>query len=204
MPMHQVRSICLLLALLAVHPLGRAQTPNSTSPSPVELAIAGPHVVRRGNNVWFTAILTNRSNATIAVPSSTSSIAWWYMIQGGWSITDKKGKQLTSKQTGAFDNMTSMPTFKDTDFVLLKPGEKVEYNHETLGDPSDIFSFPGNGFFDVSLRWHFCTPTVKSLPNGTVAYTCGVTRLLSRPLRDILLTTPSFDVNSNVWNIRLK
>ena len=128
------------------------------------------------------------------------------MIEGGWSITDKKGKKLKSKQADEirFDDMISMPTFKDGDFVLLKPGEKIEYNHESLGDPSDRFFFPGDGSFDVSLKWHFCSPTVKNMPNGAVAYTCGVTRLLSQPLRDVLLATPPFDVCSNVWKIRLK
>jgi hypothetical protein len=193
----------LLLALAMMSPSSQGQIGEPAKPA-AELAISGPQVVHRGDNLWFTATLTNRSNATIALPSSTSSICWWYMIEGGWSITDKKGKELPSKPTGAFDNTVSMPTFKDSDFVLLKPGEKIEYNHETLGDPSDTFLFPGNGFFEVSLRWHFCAPTVKDLPNGTVAYTCGVTRLLSQPVREILLATPSFDVNSNVWNIRLK
>ena len=202
--MHRVAMGFLLLALASMCPSSQGQTAQPAKPAPVELALSGPQTVHRGDNLWFTATLTNRSDATIAVPSSTSSISWWYMIEGGWSVTDKKGKRLTSKQTGAFDNMTSMQTFKDTDFVLLKPGEKVEYNHETLGDPSDIFLFPGNGFFNVSLRWHFCTPTVKDLPNGTVAYTCGVTRLLSQPVREILLATPPFVVNSNVWNISLK
>jgi len=202
--MYRVARRFLLLALASICSASPGQTGQSAKPAPVELAISGPSVIHRGDKLWFTATLTNRSDATIAVPSATSSIAWWYMIDGGWSITDKKGKELASKPTGAFDNVNSMPTFKDSDFVLLKPGEQIEYDHEILGDPSDRFLFPGNGIFDVSLRWHFCTPTVKDVPNGAVAYTCGVTRSLSQPLKEILLATPSVDVNSNVWHLRLK
>ena len=38
--------------------------------------------------------------------------------------------------------MVGTPTFRDSDFILLKPGEKIEYGRETLGDPSDKFLFP--------------------------------------------------------------
>jgi hypothetical protein len=205
--MCRVVFLWLVPLALAVVAISQGQTLKlAASPDPVELVISGPHVVHRGENLWFAAALTNRSAAMIAVPSPTSNISWWYMIEGGWSIADDKGRELKSKQAGEirFDNMVSMPTFRDSDFVLLKPGEKIEYSHESLGDPSDRFFFPGDGSFDISLKWHFCSPTVKNMPNGAVAYTCGVTRLLSQPFREALLATPSFDVCSNVWRIHLK
>lgn len=194
----------MVIAALAV-PLYQAQTPTSSSP-PVELAISGPKILHRGDKLWFSATLTNRSGATIAVPSPSSKLFWWYTLEVGWEITDKRGRRLASKQAGEvrFDNMIGMPTFHDSDFVLLKAGEKIEYNHDNLGDPSDLFLFPGNGLYYISLTWHFCTPTEKPLPNNATAYTCGIAQALSPSIKEILLATPSFHVRSNVWDVNLK
>jgi hypothetical protein len=102
------------------------------------------------------------------------------------------------------DNMRGEVIFHDSDFVLLKPGQKAEYKHESLGDPSDKFIFPRRGTYSVSLSWTFCTPTVKPGPNGTVGYTCGVTSALSQPLKVVLLASPSFDLQSNVWTVSVE
>jgi len=174
-------------------------------PPPVELDISGPSVVHVGSNLWFTATLTNRSVKVIAVPS-VSSQGWQYMVGEWWKIVDKTGKQLRFKPRTdlPFDNNIGAPVLHDSDFVLLEPGQTIEYKHETLGDPSDKFIFPRGGTYFVSLSWRFCAPKVKAGANGTVGYTCGLTYALNQSVRGAVLETPSFDVQSNVWRISLK
>jgi hypothetical protein len=197
----------LPLVLLAVASLAHGQTgASATNPSPVELVISGPHVIHRGDNLWFTATLTNRSSQIIAVPARDSGRGWVYIGGGWWKIVDRSRKQLQYKlgTVALTDNNIGMPTYQDSDFVLLKPGEKIEYTHETLGDPSDKFIFPGDGTFFVSLSWSFCPPKVKPEPNDAVGYTCGITRALSQSVKEVLLATPSYEVHSNVWKISLE
>lgn len=196
----------VLLALITVSSASKAQSaPGALVSSTFDLVISGPHVVRIGENLWFTATLTNRSGQAIAVPSKQTGKNWQYMGGEWWKIADKWGRQLQYKPgTVAFtDNNTVMPTYDDTDFVLLKPGEKIEYKHETLGDPSDKFIFPGKGIYSMSLSWNFCPPKVRTFPNGNTGHTCGITRALSPSVREVLLATPAYEVKSNVWNILL-
>jgi hypothetical protein len=193
-----VLSVCVNLAFAQV---GETKA----IPSFVELNISGPNSVHVGSDLWFTAALTNRSVQLIAVPS-VSSQGWQYMVGGWWRIVDKSGKQLRFKPPTdvRFDNNIGAKTLHDSDFVLLKPGETIEYKHETLGDPSDKFIFPRRGTYFVSLSWHFCAPKVKAGDNGTVGYVCGITHALSPSMKDAVLTTPSFDVQSNSWRIKIE
>ena len=173
--------------------------------SPVELTISGPRVVHVGDSLQFTATLTNRSPQAIAVPSEKSQD--WILMEGQWwNIVDKSGKRLKFKPSVdvPIDHMVGMPTFQESDFVLLKPGEKIDYTHEVLGDPSDKFVFPGRGSYFVSLSWKFCAPRAEKRPDDTTAYTCGVTMRLSESLKQTLFATPSYEVGSNVWTISLK
>lgn len=123
-----------------------------------------------------------------------------------WNIVDKSGEPLKFKPSTdiPFDHMVAMPTFQESDFVLLKPGAKIDYTHETIGDPSDKFVFPGQGSYFVSLSWKFCAPRAEKRSDDTTAYTCGVTMKLSESLKQILFATPSYEVGSNVWTISLK
>jgi hypothetical protein len=123
-----------------------------------------------------------------------------------WKIVDKSGKPLEFKRPTdrPFDNMRGAPTLHDSDFVLLKPGEKIEYQHETLGDPSDKFIFPRRGAYFISLVWRFCAPKVKPGANGTIGYSCGITSEVSQSVKQALLATPDFDVQSNLWTTSLR
>jgi hypothetical protein len=198
----------LLLALVAQPSISPGQTGGgaAVSPAPVDLVISGPHVVHRGENLWFTATLRNRSGKVMAVPSIGKSRGWTYIGGEWWKIIDKRGKPLNSKPPVEilFDNNVGMPTYQDSDFVLLKPGETIQYTHAALGDPSDRFAFPGTGDYSLSLSWNFCAPKVNPHSNGTVEYACGITRSLSQSVKEVLLATPSFDVKSNVWTIHLE
>ena len=197
----------VFLALASASSIARGQTGGSpAAPAPVELVISGPHVVHRGDNLWFTATLTNRSGQVLAVPSTNGGKAWTYMAGPWWKIVDRSGKQLKFKPgTECFcDHNIGAVNFQDSDFVLLKPGETIEYKHESLRDPSDKFIFPGEGTFFVTLSWSFCAPRAKPGDNGSVGYTCGVTGALSPSIREAVLATPSFDVQSNVWKLSLE
>jgi len=202
--MYRVAIRFLLLALALMSPASQGQIAEPAKPA-VELAISGPQVVHRGDNLWFTATLTNRSGEVLAVPSPKGGNGWWYMGGPGWKIVDKSGKQLKFKPgTACLCDNPGGASFRDGDFVLLEPGAKIEYQHEAIGDPSDKFIFPRGGTFFASLSWSFCAPRVKTMDNGSLAYTCGVTRSLSQPLKDVLERSPSFEVQSNVWKISLK
>ena len=123
-----------------------------------------------------------------------------------WKIVDKSGRPLRFKPPAdqPYDHMVGMPTFRDSDFILLKPGEKIEYGRETLGDPSDKFLFPRRGTYFVSLSWKFCAPKVQHGANGATGYNCGITKEMSQSVREVVLATPSFDAQSNVWTVSLK
>jgi hypothetical protein len=197
----------LPLVLLPIALIAQGQTTgNAVNASPVGLVISGPRVIHRGDNLWFTATLTNRSSHVIALPSRDRGRGWVYVGGGWWKITDRLGKQLQYKPgtVALTDNNIGMPTYQDSDFVLLQTGEKIEYTHETLGDPSDKFIFPSDGMYLVSLSWSFCAPKVKEVQNDSVSYTCGITRALSPSVKEALLATPSYEVHSNVWNISLE
>jgi|SRR5580658_337983 hypothetical protein len=197
----------VFFALMAASSISRGQAVASAAdPLPADLVISGPHVFHRGDNLWFTATLTNRSGQVLAVPSTNGGNGWTYMAGPWWKIADRSGKQLKFKPgTECFcDHNIGAVDFQDSDFVLLKPGESIEYKHETLRDPSDKFIFPGEGTFFVTLSWSFCAPRVKLGDNGSVGYICGVTRALSPSIREAVLATPSFDLQSNVWKMSLE
>jgi hypothetical protein len=206
--MHRFLSLSpAFLALVVAFSISHGQAGSgAAAPAPVELVISGPQVVHRGDNLWFTATLINRSNQVLAVPSTNGGNGWTYMAGPWWKIVDRSGKQLKFKPgIECFcDHNIGAVNFQDGDFVLLKPGEKIEYRHETLRDPSDKFIFPGEGTFFVTLSWSFCAPRVKPGDNGSVGYTCGITRALSLPTREAVLATPSFDVQSNAWKMSLE
>ncbi len=62
--------------------------------------------------------------------------------------------------------------------------------------------------FEAINQYHL-TPKWKARLIGaighvTVGYTCGLTYALSQSMREAVLASPSFDVQSNVWKISLK
>jgi len=116
------------------------------------------------------------------------------------------GKELPLRPDFIFpiDHVGEMPQYRDRDFVVLKPGEKIEYGAKSLGDPSDAVVFPRKGTYLVSLWWTFSAPEVHHLPNGDTTYSGGNTRGMSPAIEEILLKTPPFEVQSNIWMIVLE
>lgn len=199
-PVHRVALAWLMPLALLISARSQGQAVGGTASStPVELTISGPLVIHVGENLQFTATLTNRSTQVIAVPAIGSQ-DWIYMVGEWWKIADKSGRLLRFKPPTdqPYDHMVGMPILRDSDFILLKPGEKIEYGRETLGDPSDRFLFPRRGTYFVSLSWKFCAPNVQHGPSGATGYNCGITKEMSQSVREVVLATPSFDVQSNV------
>jgi hypothetical protein len=138
----------------------------------------------------------------IAVPSTTNND--WYLE---WTIVDQTGKLLSFKPDVEFPIDSEGPdktSFHDGDFILLKPGERAEYDSKFLGDPSNRFVFPRKGKYSAVLSVAFCAPQERDFRNGTVGYTCGITRELSQSVREIVLASPSFRVGSNEWTLTLE
>jgi hypothetical protein len=196
-------ALLLLFWLIPANPHGSSEQLASGS-SPVKLIISGPRVIRAGQALNFKATLLNRSAEPIAVPSVNS--AWLGTGGYSWNVTDKLGKPLASRPDFLFpiDHVGEMPKYHDRDFVVLKPGEKIEYDARSLSDPSDAVVFPGNGAYLVSLYWSFRAPDVSHLPNGNTAYRFGVTSGMSHAMEEVLLKTPRFEVQSNVWTMSLR
>ena len=196
-------ALLLLFWLIPASPRGSSEQVASGS-SPVKLIISGPQVIHAGQALNFKATLLNRSAEPIVVPSVNST---WLGTGGySWNVTDKLGKPLASRPDFLFpiDHVGEMPKYYDRDFVVLKPGEKIEYDARSLGDPSDAVVFPGKGAYLVSLYWSFRAPDVSHLPNGTTAYRFGVTSGMSHAMEEVLLKTPRFEVQSNVWTMSLR
>jgi hypothetical protein len=196
-------SLLLLLWIIPANPRDASERLARDS-SPVKLSISGPLVIRAGQDLNFKATLLNQSAEPIAVPSVNST---WLGTGGySWNVTDKLGKPLASRPDFLFpiDHVGEMPKYYDRDFVVLKPGEKIEYDARSLGDPSNAVVFPSKGAYLVSLYWSFRTPDVRHLPNGNTAYRFGVTCGMSHAMEEVLLKTPPFEVQSNVWTMSLR
>jgi hypothetical protein len=200
-------SLPLLFWVIPANPHGSPDQLASGS-SPVKLIISGPLLIHAGQALNFKATLLNRSAEPIAIPIA-DSCPW--CSEGGhwWKITDKFGKPLAPraellKKEIPIDNVREMPRYHDRDFVVLKPGEKIEYDIKNIGDPSDDVVFPGKGIYLVSLSWSFHAPEVNHLPNGNISYRFGVTSDMSPAIEEVLLRTPRFEVQSNVWTMSLR
>jgi hypothetical protein len=196
-------SSILLLLVISVGAHNPPEPQTSSAPT-VKLVISGPRMVRVGQALNFKATLLNQSAAPIAVPSVSST---WLGTGGySWSVTDKSGKELPLRPDFQFpiDHVGEMPRYYDRDFVVLRPGEKIEYDAKSLGDPSDAVVFPRKGAYLVSLSWSFRAPEARHLPNGNTTYTFGVTSGMSPAMEDVLVKTPRFAVQSNIWTMVLE
>ncbi len=131
---------------------GQSQSqPSAANASPIELRIAGPHLIRRGHSLKFHVEMINRSDKPITVRDH-----WLYGEATGfdWKITEAGGRVLPAPVHSGppvFICPVTGPVI-DRNITILKSGEKAEYS-ELVGDPSDSFVFKGKGFYRVSLRY---------------------------------------------------
>lgn len=191
----------LILAAFSLACPARSQYRSTQVPqsaSPVELTISGPRLIHRGDALKFQVTLTNRSAAPIAwrIPLFLETTGFI------WRITDTGGRLLPPYvYTGPVEyvcGLTSPPS--DRDIFILQPQEKMEYAF--AGDPSDSFSFPGKGFYRVSLKYVLAPTTfVAEAPyrppdEKPDPYT-------PRQKIDLLQRMPRFEATSNEWQLYL-
>jgi hypothetical protein len=196
-------TLLLLFWIIPANPRDASEQLASGS-SPVKLSISGPLVIRAGQALNFKTTLLNRSAEPVAVPSANS--AWFGAGGCSWSVSDKLGRPLALRPNFLLpiDHVGEMPKYYDRDFVVLNPGEKIQYDARSLGGPSDAVVSPGKGSYVVTLYWSFRAPDVRHLPNGNTAYRFAVTSGMSHAMEEALLKTPPFEVQSNAWTMSLK
>jgi hypothetical protein len=166
------------------------------SNSRLDLRISGPHLVRRGDKLKFKAAIINRSPQPVA----------FALRQGGWDcdgvfswkITDTGDNLLPPVPREPIRGMVCCLTsgVSEDELIVLQPGEKFAVP-EIIGDPSDEFAFPRNGFYRVSLN---------------LLYRPGIIEDNGRKIKDIVkpgskwelaLKTGAIGAVSNTWNVYL-
>lgn len=194
------RSIALLFSLLAT--LGTLAVPPSKAqrdvPTVVELQLSGPRLIRRGDRLQFKAVLVNLSAKPVA----------FALRQGGWdcdgvftwTITDTGDHLLPPVPREPVRGMICCLTsgISEEEMIVLRPGEKLEVRDLQLGDPSNLFAFPGKGFYKVTLQFLF-RPGIVNQEDG---------RSLEEVLKsgsklDLAFKTGAVGATSNVWNVYL-
>lgn len=165
--------------------------------APVELKISGPRLIHVGDNLKFRAFLVNRSSQLIAFPSPTSQ----YGRSTYWTVTDGVGRELPGPIFYVCGTV-ARASVADSDFVFLRPGERMEITNP--GDPSSNVFFNGKGFYRVSLSIDFTPPTIRHSADGTLTYYTGISgSTMSPDKQEKLLNTPKLQATSNVWTMYL-
>jgi hypothetical protein len=95
------------------------------------------------------------------------------------------------------------PKVVDDNFVFLQPGEQVQI--AIPADPSDYFTFPGKGFYRVSLQVWFTPPSAGHSADGSQRWFSGVADPSAmRPDRlEKVMSSPRIEATSNVWTMYL-
>jgi hypothetical protein len=146
----RVTPLALLATALAL-PLSAGTQEQLASVSPVEIRISGPHLIRRGDALRFQVRFTNRTDNPLALRLPRLSEDSAKLV---WRVTDIGGRLLPphthTALSGSFCPVTS--PLSDWDIEVLAPHETRDYSYR-VGDPSDDFTFPGKGFYLVSLTY---------------------------------------------------
>ncbi len=145
------------------------------APSPaVELIIAGPNTMPLPRKDWrprFAATLINRSNdAVVFVPPRND---WYGERRLEWQAVDSKGRWLDRQPNyaiecdvhGVMRMVPDLPApllgaepprpIRDTDLVVLQPGERYEL--KSLADPWFSLNFRRHGVYTLSLHFSFAS-----------------------------------------------
>jgi len=140
-----------LVAVALVSPLpARAQAHVVSAPL-IEVRISGPRLIRRGDDLKFLVTFTNRTDKPIALRLPR---LWEDSTKLTWRVTDTSGHLLPPHvyTSPALPVCPITSPLSDWDIEVLAPHETRDYSY-LAGDPSDAFSFPGKGFYRVSLKY---------------------------------------------------
>lgn len=153
---------------------------DANSKAPLQLTISGPEDVPLPRRDWrqrFTAVLTNRSDETVVfVPPRND---WYGELRLEWQAIDSKGRWLDRQPNNVIECsprgvmrmvpevpaplLTTEPPrqIRDTDLVVLRPGERYELKN--LADPWYSLNFRRHGVYTLSLHFslvskHYALP----------------------------------------------
>jgi hypothetical protein len=154
-PLHKVAA-CVAAMAFALTPALSA--PNKSVNTALELKVSGSHFLRDGQKLKLKVELRNRSSAPILVPASDALM----YFQVDWTVNDTSGRQLSMVPllycpVGApgWDGKPVVIHGKDSDLVLLLPGEKLEFTYD---DVTSFYIFPGRGQYKVQFAYTFYPP----------------------------------------------
>ncbi|MGA8410088.1 MAG: hypothetical protein WB680_23145 [Candidatus Acidiferrales bacterium] len=145
---------------------------NDTPFSP-SLQLYGPNLVQTADEMQFRAFLINDSKQSVEVPSPQSMRGIIYLE---WRVVDVSTNAVKTRWAG-FTLCTSGKKFTQQDFLVLKPGQRVELPDIQI--PDGLVGSERRGSYRISIRYAFPVPNTVLLPD------------------DILRSNRHFDINSN-------
>jgi hypothetical protein len=171
--------ITTILSLAAPsHFLSRTTRRESPSSASLSLKLSGPNLVQNGEPIYFRAFLINESNQNIEVPTPESLRGVIYLE---WRVVDLSNNALRTRWAGF--TLCSGKGFSEQDFLILKPGQRLELPDIYIPDLLVIAG--GTGSYRISLRYAFPNPKAVLLPD------------------DILQKKQHFDITSNELTVLL-
>jgi hypothetical protein len=145
---------------------------HDTGSSPT-VQLYGTNLVRSADGLHFRAFLVNESNQSIEVPSSESIRGIIYLE---WRVVDASNNAVKTRWAG-FTLCTSGKKFTQRDFLVLKPGQRVELPDMQI--PDGLLGSERRGSYRISVRYAFPNPNAVLLPD------------------DFLRSKQHFDITSN-------
>lgn len=176
---------------------GHAQT-TAPAPSPIELRISGPRLIRRGDRLKFTATLINRSSTPVALIFYQEG---QYISTFHWKITDSVDRVLPPPERTLQGVCLVSGANSEDGIKVLQPGQQFVY--AIPEDPSDEFVFRGKGFYKAVLTYVFDPSSVYSVKDAERDFRGTPYAAGPYPKRELLLKTPRTTVTSNVWQMYL-
>lgn len=168
------------------------------APSPIELRIAGPRLIHRGDELKFTATLTNTSNFPVALIFYQEGE---YISSFHWKITDSGDRVLPPPQRTLEGVCLVSGANSEDGIKVLQPGERLVYTIPE--DPSDEFVFHGKGYYKATVTYAFDPLSVVSVKDAQREFIGTPYAVGPYPKRELLLKTPRITVASNVWQMYL-
>jgi hypothetical protein len=155
--------ITMLTAILSLsapsHFPKRAAHDKSPSSSSLSLKLSGPNLVNRGERPHFRAFLINDSNQNVEAPSPESIRNIIYLE---WRAVDLSNHAVRTHWAG-FTLCTSGKRFTGQDFLVLKPGQRLELLDVQI--PDQLVSSGKTGGYRISVRYAFPHPDAVLLPD---------------------------------------
>jgi|SRR5580704_11408044 hypothetical protein len=145
----------------------------SLSSSSLSLKLSGPNLVNKGERLHFRVFLINDSDQNVEVPSPESIRNIIYLE---WRAVDLSDHAVRTRWAG-FTLCTSGKKFAEQDFLVLKPGQRLELLEVQI--PDQLVSAGATSGYRISVRYAFPHPDAVLLPD------------------DILQKKQHFDITSN-------